>query len=380
MSYRITSTAGALLDLVQRVSGVVGRKSPVPVLNNILLKSEGSGTLHATGSDMEVEVSACDMVGEIEGNLHLTVDGRKLLDILKSLKADDKVSLSGKDDGDTQVLLRGNGFKFKLATLPASDFPRIEALMDQPQRVQVDTLVLAQALHKVSHAQGIKDVRYYLNGTLLDFRAQSIEVVATDGHRLAKASVPLSKPQSQRSCCILTRKGAAEIQRLLASSPGECTLDVSATMLRVSCADTQIIAKLIEGKFPDYDRVIPSQPHKSSIKLPTDRLRELTARVSIVTGPDFAGIRIAAKHGREDKAVFEMESTNAVQEIASVSCLVDLEGVDMAMGLNAKYLSDVLGSFSGDELHLGNDGPQGVLVLRDPQDPNFTALIMPLRL
>ena len=356
----------SLLAALQSVIGVVERRQTMPILANLLLSAE-QGKLSVTATDLEVElVASATIKSNVDGRV--TVPGRKLLDICRSLPEDVTLTLS--QDGDKMTVKAGKS-RFVLATLPAADFPVIDELAQQ-QSLQIPQADLRRLLDKTHFSMAQQDVRYYLNGMLLETDGKMLRTVATDGHRLALCEMDLpTKTGTQQ--VIVPRKGVLELQRLLGSE-GEVQITVGSNHIRAQIGDVRLTSKLIDGRFPEYSRVIPSAPPKSVV---ADRevLRSALQRTSILANEKYRGIRLALK-----KNQMTLQAHNPEQEEAEEQVEVNYKGEELEVGFNVGYLLDALAAVDGSEVEIGvTDGNSSCLV-RAPGTTSARYVVMPMRL
>jgi len=356
----------SLLAALQSVIGVVERRQTMPILANLLLSAE-QGKLSVTATDLEVElVASATIKSNVDGRV--TVPGRKLLDICRSLP--EEVTLTLSQDGDKMTVKAGKS-RFVLATLPAADFPVIDELAQQ-QMLKIAQADLRRLLDKTHFSMAQQDVRYYLNGMLLETDGKMLRTVATDGHRLALCEMDLpSKSGSQQ--VIVPRKGVLELQRLLGSE-GDVQITIGSNHIRAQIGDVRFTSKLIDGRFPEYSRVIPSAPPKSVV---ADRevLRSALQRTSILANEKYRGIRLALK-----KNQMTLQAHNPEQEEAEEQVEVTYKGDELEVGFNVGYLLDALAAVDGSEVEIGvTDGNSSCLV-RAPGTTSARYVVMPMRL
>jgi DNA polymerase III subunit beta len=356
----------SLLAALQSVIGVVERRQTMPILANLLLSAE-QGKLSVTATDLEVELVASAAI-KSGADGRITVPGRKLLDICRSLPAE--ATLTFTQDGDKLTVKAGKS-RFVLATLPAADFPVIDELAQQ------QTLKLAQAdlkrlLDKTHFSMAQQDVRYYLNGMLLETDGKMLRTVATDGHRLALCEMDLpSKATGQQ--VIVPRKGVLELQRLLGTE-GDVQITIGSNHIRAQIGDVRFTSKLIDGRFPEYSRVIPAAPAKAIV---ADRevLRAALQRTAILANEKYRGIRLALK-----KNTVTLQAHNPEQEEAEEQVEVNYKGDELEVGFNVSYLLDALAAVDGSEVEIGvTDGNSSCLV-RAPGATSARYVVMPMRL
>jgi DNA polymerase-3 subunit beta len=356
----------SLLAALQSVIGVVERRQTMPILANLLLSAE-NGKLSVTATDLEVElVATATIKSGVDGKL--TVPGRKLLDICRSLPEESTLTFT--QDGDKLTVKAGRS-RFVLSTLPATDFPVIEELAQQ-QSLQVSQADLRRLLDKTHFSMAQQDVRYYLNGMLLETDGKMLRTVATDGHRLALCEMDLpGKAGSQQ--VIVPRKGVLELQRLLGTE-GDVSITIGSNHVRAQIGDVRFTSKLIDGRFPEYSRVIPAAPPKAVV---ADRevLRAALQRTAILANEKYRGIRLALK-----KNLLTLQAHNPEQEEAEEQVEVSYKGDELEVGFNVGYLLDALGAVDGAEVEIGvTDGNSSCLV-RAPGATSARYVVMPMRL
>ena len=356
----------SLLAALQSVIGVVERRQTMPILANLLLVANG-GKLSITATDLEVElVASAEIKPGSDGRV--TVPGRKLLDICRSLP--EGVTLTLSQDGDRMTVKAGKS-RFVLSTLPAADFPVIDELQHQ-QKFAIAQADLRRLLDKTHFSMAQQDVRYYLNGMLLETDGKMLRTVATDGHRLALCEMDLpSKAAGQQ--VIVPRKGVLELQRLLGTE-GDAEVTIGSNHIRVQIGDVRFTSKLIDGRFPEYGRVIPTAPPRTVV---ADRevLRAALQRTSILANEKYRGIRLALK-----KNQLTLQAHNPEQEEAEEQVEVNYRGDDLEVGFNVGYLLDAIAAIDGSEVELGvTDGNSSCLV-RSPGASSARYVVMPMRL
>jgi DNA polymerase-3 subunit beta len=363
---KFSAERDSLLSALQSVIGVVERRQTMPILANLLLSAK-QGTLSITATDLEVElVAQAPIKSGADGQL--TIPGRKLLDICRSLPED--VTLTVSQDGD-KATVRGGRSRFVLATLPTGDFPVIDELAQQ-QTLELPQADLKRLLDKTHFSMAQQDVRYYLNGMLLETDGKMLRTVATDGHRLALCEMDLpSKAAAQQ--VIIPRKGVLELQRLL-STDGSVAITIGSSHVRAQIGDVRFTSKLIDGRFPEYSRVIPTAPPRTVV---ADRelLRAALHRTSILANEKYRGIRLALK-----KNSLTLQAHNPEQEEAEEQVEVSYKGDELEVGFNVTYLLEALAAVDGAEVEIGvTDGNSSCLV-HAPGATSARYVVMPMRL
>jgi DNA polymerase-3 subunit beta len=364
---KLTAEREKLLAPLQAVIGVVERRQTMPVLANVLLGVR-QGQLSITATDLEVELVASTEVAVVEAG-DITVPGRKFLDILRALP--EKVSVSLTLEGEKVVIKAGRS-RFSLATLPAGEFPVIEDINSQ-QTVQIPRKELLRLLEKTHFSMAQQDVRYYLNGMLLEIDALSLRAVATDGHRLALCETALSAKAKSAQQVIVPRKGVLELQRIL-TDEGNAEVAIGTNHVRAQIGDVRFTSKLIDGRFPEYSRVIPAAA-PNAIKADRDALRQALQRTAILSNEKYRGIRITVK-----KNILTVQAHNPEQEEAEEEIEVSYEGNDLEVGFNVNYLLDALAAIDGQEVELGLTDSNSSCLIRSPGNAAARYVVMPMRL
>lgn len=361
----------AILKPLQLVSGVVERRQTLPVLSNVLLSLDPNGELSITGTDLEVELIGRVQVEDNSKSGEITVPARKLADICKSLSDDAMLEFTLNDN---KMIVKSGRSRFSLATLAAGDFPNTE---DEPGTIEM-TLpqqTLKSLLDGTSFAMAQQDVRYYLNGMLFELAADYLRVVATDGHRLAMQTVALQNPVSEPVQLILPRKGVIELGRLLTGEEAEVSIVFGRNHVRARTKDTTFTSKLVDGKFPDYNRVLPKGGDKLIIG---DRLelKQAFSRTSILSNEKYRGIRVLLSNGE-----MRIVANNPDQEEAEESVSVDYQGDSLEIGFNVSYLVDVLTVLSSEKVKMTLlDSNSSALLEAVDTDSEALYVVMPMRL
>lgn len=364
---KIRAARDVLLKPLQAVIGVVERRQTMPILSNVLLVAR-DGMLAVTATDLEVELVASAEVS-VESGGEITVSGRKLLDICRALPdgADVDMSLSGE-----KLVVRSGRSKFSLATLPTADFPTVEDIK-AGQTIQVSQETLGRLIEKTHFSMAQQDVRYYLNGMLLETGGKHLRAVATDGHRLALCEAELDGATLDEQQVIVPRKGVLELQRLM-DGEGDLNIELGANHVRIQLKDIRFTSKLIDGRFPEYERVIPKE---SSNELTADKalFRGALQRTAILSNEKYRGIRLVIR----DSGVV-IQAHNPEQEEAEEELEVVYSGEDIEIGFNVNYLLDALGAVEGDEVTLSVLDSNSSCLIRQPGRDDGKFVVMPMRL
>lgn len=357
-----------LLVPLQSVCGIVEKRHTLPILSNVLVEKNGE-QLVLLATDIEIQITTtATTTGSDKASM--TVGARKLQDILRSLPETSEVSLNLEDK---RLQLKAGKSRFNLQTLPAEDFPRLAIADGQPTKLVVTQKQMKRLLAMVQYAMAQQDIRYYLNGLLLVAKGNELRVVATDGHRLAYASETLSETPSPIEV-ILPRKTVLELSRQLADNDEALEIVLTPTQARFNFGNIELISKLIDGKFPDYERVIP-QHHSKSIMLSKNQLLHSLQRAAILTNEKFRGVRIVLESGS-----LKVISSNAENEEAQEEIEVDYQGEGLDVGFNVTYLQDVLNNISPETVQLKLADSNSSALFLMPGNENFKYVVMPMRI
>ena len=367
----IKTLRDTLLAPLQSVSGIVEKRHTLPILSNVLLEKRADKlTLLATDIEIQITTSTSGAAGDGDGAV--TVGARKLQDILRSLPEGVEVSLS-LDDKRLQV--RAGKSRFTLQTLPAEDFPRMAMSDGQVSRINLTQKQFRQLLGQTQFSMAAQDVRYYLNGLLLLVDGGELRAVATDGHRLAYASMPLNDEISEaRQEFILPRKTVLELNRLLSDNDEPLLIELAANQIRFQFGEINLISKLIDGKFPDYERVIPATL-KNLVTLNRAALLQSMVRAAILTNEKFRGVRLVLTPGS-----LKIMAANAEQEEAQEEIEVDYGGDAVDVGFNVGYLLDVLNNTAAEAVEWGFNDANSSALLTIPGNERFKYVVMPMRI
>jgi len=357
----------SLLRPLQQVTGVVERRQTLPILSNVLLQVEGD-ILAITGTDLEVElVSRIPLQNAKSGEI--TVPARKFMDICRELpdKADIEMEVINQ-----RLSIRSGRFKSTLSTLPATDFPSVDK-SEADMNLKIESKALKSLIDKTAFAMAQQDVRYFLNGMLFEVGEGTMRTVATDGHRLAMSHMEIDSA-AKINQVIVPRKGVLELQRLLGELEDHVTLSIGGNHLCIESTEYVMTTKLVDGRFPDYNRVIPKNGDKVIL---ADRveLRQALNRTAILSNEKFRGIRVNLASG-----VLHLSANNPEQEEAEESVNVDYEGDSLEVGFNVVYLQDVLGVLQNEKVRITlHDGNSSAL-LDEPGAEDTVYVVMPMKL
>ena len=365
----LKATQDKVLAVLQSVAGIVERRHTLPILANVLIRKTGNA-LQFTTSDLEVQIRTTAELGGDTGDFTTTVTARKVIEVLRTMPGDQTVSLESSQD---KLLLKGGKSRFTLQTLPAADFPLVQEAANFGPAFSVPQKTLKHLLGQVAFAMAVQDIRYYLNGILFVAEGKTLSLVATDGHRLAFASAELDVEVPKQEV-ILPRKTVLELQRLLSDADGALEMRFANNQAKFCFGALEFVSKLVEGKFPDYNRVIPRN-HHNSVTLGRTALLASLQRTAIMTTDKFKGVRLNLEPG-----LLRVASSNAEQEEAVDELDIDYGGDAIEIGFNVSYLIDALASMEQDMVQIAlADGNSSALVTL-PDSQNFKYVVMPMRI
>lgn len=357
-----------LLQALQSVIGVVEKRQTMPILSHLLFQVD-DGALHLVGTDLELELRTQIAVEQTQSGT-TTVPARKLFDICRGLPAESQIQFSSKDG---QLEVQSGRSRFTLATLNAGDFPFLEQI-DEGHRVRVPKSNLKRLLERTHFAMAHQDVRYYLNGLLLAIRSDRLRAVATDGHRLALCDIFQPSEVESEIQVIVPRKAVTELRRLLDDEDEGVEITITDNHLQLSLNSLRFTSKLIDGRFPDYERVIPDAGNK---RLSGDRhiIHQALSRTAILSNEKFRGVRLQL----EDNTL-KLQAQNPEHEQAEEELEVEYEGSPLEIGFNVNYLLDALSVMESDEFVLEMSSSDSSGLLKENNDDTTRYVVMPMRL
>ena len=358
----------ALLKPLQAVSGIVERRHTLPILANVLVEHR-EGRLYVTATDLEMQITAHSELAGKETQA-VTVAARTLQDLLRALPDDATLTVEGTGN---RLTLRAGRSRFNLQTLPAADYPRIGIGQDQVQALTLPQRDLRGLLKSAEFAMAQQDIRYYLNGMLLVIEKGSLQAVATDGHRLSWASLGIEGDFARQEV-ILPRKTVLELGKLLADTDDPVTVDVLANQVRFRFANIELVSKVVDGKFPDYNRVIPAG-HAKRIELPRTELLAALQRAAILSNEKFRGVRLVLGNDQ-----LKIICTNSEQEEAEEELEVAYKGDALDIGFNITYLLDVLQNMAMDRVQLAFGDANSSALVTVPDRDDYKYVVMPMRI
>lgn len=357
-----------LLKPLAQVVNVVERRHTLPVLANLLAKVHG-GQLALTGTDLEVEMVARTAVEDAQDG-EITIPARKLFEIVRALPDGSRVTISQSGD---KITVQAGRSRFSLASLPANDFPSLDEV-DATEQVSVPEAALKELLERTAFAMAQQDVRYYLNGLLFDLRDDTLRCVATDGHRLALCETALEQGHAGRRQIIVPRKGVQELQRLLEGGDRQIELELGKGHIRIKRDDVTFTSKLIDGKFPDYEAVIPIGADRE-VKIDREALRASLQRASILSNEKYRGVRVEVSPNLLKISAHNPEQEEAQEEVEAQTSVDAL-----AIGFNVTYLLEALSALRDEYVVMQLRDANSSALVRGADNHHARHVVMPLRL
>lgn len=364
----IRATRDAILRPLQTVAGIVERRHTLPILANVLVRKHGE-RVSFLATDIEIQISTAASLGTGTDEAAITVNARKLIDILRSLpETEVSISLSAR-----KLTISAGKSRFALQTLGQEEFPTVAPSSTVNASLSMPQKQLRHLFAMVHFAMAQQDIRYYLNGLLFVVDGTHVRVVATDGHRLAYCASQGDHDLGRQEV-IIPRKTVNELQRLLSDSDDPVDIDIAPNQIRLRFGEVELISKLVEGKFPDYQRVIPTG-YTKSIVLPRDAWAGALTRASILTSDKFKGVRFTLSPGS-----LKIQTSNAEQEEAIEELDVDYAGEPLDIGFNVTYLQDVLGNLKTESVRVEFGDSNSSALVCVPGDDDFKYVVMPMRI
>lgn len=359
----------AILEPLSAVSGIIERRHTLPILSNVLIEPSSDG-LGFLATDIEIQITARASIGERGEARAVTVGARKLVDILRALPESAEVTLQQQDK---RLLVKAGKSRFSLQTLPAEDFPRLARPAGETARFELPQKALRHLLGMVQYAMAQQDIRYYLNGLLMVVEDAQLKLVATDGHRLAYAAMALESALPRQEV-IVPRKTVIELGKLLADSEESVEVELSTAQAAFRFGGVELVSKLVDGKFPDYARVIPTQ-HKNTLRVEREVLRQALLRAAILSNEKFRGVRWVLTDSS-----LKIVSSNAEQEEAQEEIDVQYKGEALDIGFNVNYLLDVLNNIGSAEVECLFGDASSSTLFQFASEPEFRYVVMPMRI
>ena len=358
-----------LLGPLSAVSGIIERRHTLPILSNVLIE-RSHGELSFLATDIEIQITSRGSFEPSGEARSVTVGARKLVDILRALPESAEITLQQQDK---RLLVKAGKSKFILQTLPAEDFPRLAKPAGDVARFSLQQKEFRRLLGLVQYSMAQQDIRYYLNGLLMVVEDKTLKLIATDGHRLAFASMVLDA-KLPRQEVIVPRKTVLELGKLLSDSDAEVRMEISTTQATFAFGMVELVSKLIDGKFPDYTRVIPVG-NKNHLSIGREVLRQALLRAAILSNEKFRGVRWVLTDGS-----LKIISSNTEQEEAEETIEVDYKGDPIDIGFNVNYLLDVLNNVVGGEVECKFGDAASSALLSFPTEVDFRYVVMPMRI
>ena len=359
-----------LLKPLQMISGIVERRHTLPILSNVFLKTDGK-KLEFIATDLEIQIATSTQLDEDYSSEALTISARKTVDILRALPDKTKISLEASEN---RAMLKSGKSKFNLQTLPSKDFPLISAKENAKlDIVKIEQNVLKDMLQKVQFSMAQQDIRYYLNGLLLVLEGQTLRLIATDGHRLAHASTQLKSSAGERET-ILPRKTVLELTKLLNDDDSMVEMNITDTQININFNNVTLVSKLVDGKFPDYKRVIPTDL-SNELVIAKEDLQGALQRASILSNEKFRGVRWVLT-----KNSLKIICSNSEQEEAEEELEIVYEGEPLDIGFNVNYLLDCLSNVPIKNIKCSLGDSSSSMLMTIKEDETFQYVVMPMRI
>jgi len=357
-----------LLKPLTSVTSIVERRHTLPILSNLLLEAKNNN-IQLTATDLEMQISL-SIESKFSGELSTTISAKKLLDICRSLPESIDIDMVS---SDSRITVKAGKSRFNLQTLPAADYPVMTKVAGVGISIKISQLEFKKLLRQVEFSMAQQDIRYYLNGLLLEVNEKKLNLVGTDGHRLSFTSTTLNQTY-EKADVILPRKTVVELIKLLDDSEDEIAIELSAGQVNFSFGDIKLISKVIDGKFPDYHRVIPTE-HQNTFLV--NRVSILTAmqRASILSNEKYRGIRMVLSNNN-----LKLISTNTEQEEAEEELEIDYKKEAMDIGFNVTYLIDVLNNTQQENVNFSFADANSSCLITVPEDDNYKYVVMPMRI
>ncbi|GAB2787875.1 DNA polymerase III subunit beta [Halomonas shantousis] len=359
----------ALLRPLSLVAGVVERRQTLPVLSNVLIEVQDA-QLSLTGTDLEVELIGRAVPNQVDEPGSATVPARKLMDICKSLPDQAEITFALEEG---RAVLRSGRSRFTLSTLPVAEFPNIESGQSSTT-LSLPRGTLKHLIDATAFAMAQQDVRYYLNGLLLELRSHLVRTVATDGHRLAVCSRSADIELEPAQKLIIPRKGVLELVRLLDGSDEPVELTLGDNHIRANTGEYTFTSKLVDGKFPDYERVVPRGGDKAFVAERAE-LRQVLSRTAILSNEKYRGVRLCLEEGN-----LRVMANNPEQEEAEENVAIEYSGDTLEIGFNVGYLIDVLSVLESDRVQMTLSDPNSSALMEEPGGGDAMYVVMPMRL
>ena len=359
---------GLLLKPLGNVSGIVEKRHALPILSNLLLESQ-QGKLKFTATDLEMQIST-HIKTELTDDFQITVSAKKLFDITRALPEDSKIDIQIEEN---KVTVKAKKSRFNLQTLPSQDYPVMKKDEKDAVELQVPQKDFKALLKQVDFAMAQQDIRYYLNGLLIEVKEKNINIVGTDGHRLSFTSLALKTPTKPIQV-IVPRKTIVELVKLLNDTDDPLEISFSTNQVNFKFNDIDLITKIIDGKFPDYNRVIPDG-HNNIFNIDRSLLLDSMLRASILSNDKYRGIRMVVEDNN-----LKLVSNNSEQEQAEEELEIDYKGDKIDIGFNVTYLIDVLTNIQSNQLTIAFNDSSSSCLVTIPNNEKYKYVVMPMRI
>jgi DNA polymerase-3 subunit beta len=365
---KATIERATLLKSLGHVQSVVERRNTIPILSNVLIEARDDGSLRLMATDLDLQVDE-SVPANVDQAGATTVSAHTLFDIVRKLPEGSQVEIAA-SEGKMQIVAGRS--RFNLSTLPRDDFPVI-AEGELPTRFELPAATLRQIIEKTRFAISSEETRYYLMGIFLHVIDDQLRAAATDGHRLARITVPKPDGADGMPDVIIPRKAVAELYRLLEELEGTVEISLSPTKVRFGLGSAVLTSKLIDGTFPDYNRVIPTANDKL-LKLDPKSFSAGVDRVSTIASEKTRAVKMSVDRDKVTLSVTSPENGVATEELPA-----DYGADGLEIGFNARYLLDILGEIDGDtvEVHLADAAAP--TLLRESDKSNALYVLMPMR-
>lgn len=359
----------AILKPLQTIIGIVERKQTLPILSNVLIEKE-SEDIRFTATDLEIQITTLiKLPSRTDENLSLTIGGKKILEILKILPDQSKVSIEAKEN---KAIIKCNKSRFTLQTLPSQDFPKISDQFENTKKIVLGQAKLKYLFESVQYAMAHQDVRYYLNGILLIIENNRLKAVATDGHRLAYNELEIDG-NYEKIEIILPRKAIIELCKLLNNNDELIEIIFTSQQIKAKFSGIELITKIIEGKFPDYERVIPN--YTNLLSMDRALIQQALQRASILSNEKFRGVRFVLTEKK-----LNIISSNSEQEEAQEEIETEYHGEAIDIGFNVNYLLDGINNVNNDVITFSFGDPNSSILITNPKNAEFKYVVMPMRI
>lgn len=358
-----------ILKPLQVVIGIVERKQTLPILSNVLIENQ-DGKVRFTATDLEIQITTTVDLGSGSGNTAaITVSGKKLQEILRVLPEQSTITIETKE---SKAQIKSGKSRFSLQTLPAMDFPKLNNQLENAKKITLPQKELKSLLLSVQYAMAQQDVRYYLNGVLLIVEGNKLKAVATDGHRLAYNAGTIEGNHEKQEI-ILPRKAVLELSKLLADNDENVDLEFSQQQVKANFSGITLTTKIIEGKFPDYERVIPK--YDNHLNMERTMVQQALQRAAILSNEKFRGVRFVLTEKN-----LSILSSNSEQEEAQEEIETDYHGEPLDIGFNVNYLMDGLNNISSSTATFSFGDPNSSILITTSESQEFRYVVMPMRI